>query len=303
MRSDPLTLAVFVMVVLIGGTNFVAVRFSNQELAPFWGAGTRFAVAAFLLLCVAVGRGLQLPRGRALLGAGTFGVLNFGVSYALAYWALVEAPAALASVVVALVPLLTLLLARLHGLEQLSWRGAFGGGIALVGIAIVFADQLQAAIPLASVMALIIMAVCIAESTVIAKILPRVHPIATNGVAMVPGAALLLLLSAIVGEDHILPMHGATWFAFTYLATIGSVGLFVGFLLVVQRWSASATSYATVLFPIVTVAIGALVAREIVSLTFVIGAAVLVMVGAYLGATAASSPQAVEVAARRGAGD
>lgn len=35
---------VFATVVLVGGGNFVAVRFSNRELAPFWGAGLRFAL-------------------------------------------------------------------------------------------------------------------------------------------------------------------------------------------------------------------------------------------------------------------
>ncbi|MPZ13314.1 MAG: EamA family transporter [Chloroflexi bacterium] len=293
MRGDPVTLAVFVLIVLIGGTNFVAVRFSNQELAPFWGAGIRFAAAGVLLLAIAALRHIALPRGRALVGAVMFGLLNFGAGFAFAYWGLVAAPAALGSVFVALAPLLTLLLARLHGLERLTWRGILGGAVAFLGVAVVFVDQLGAAVPLASVLALLAFALCVAESTVIAKVLPRVHPIATNATAMIPGSLLLLGLSLLVGEPRVLPTTETTWVALVYLATIGSIGLFVGFLIVVRRWTASATSYATVLFPIVTVAVGALLAGELASVAFVLGT-VLVMAGVFVGAMAPAARKRVE---------
>ena len=46
-RPNATVLAVFVLVTLIGGSNFVPVRLSNRELAPFWGAGLRFAIHPF----------------------------------------------------------------------------------------------------------------------------------------------------------------------------------------------------------------------------------------------------------------
>jgi len=281
-RLDPVALSAFAAVVVIGGTNFVAVRFSNQELAPFWGAGLRFGSAALLLFAISALWRLHLPRGRALLGALQLGLLNVAAFYALAYWGLVQAPAALASVLVALTPVLTLLLARMHGLERLSWRGIGAAATALAGVAVVFADQLTAAVPIASVLALSAAALCLAESTVLAKYFPRVHPIPTNAVAMLPGALVLVALSGAAGEAWVVPALQSTWIALVYLVTLGSVGLFVGFLIVLHRWTASATSYATVLLPLVTVSMAALLAGEMVSLTFLLGA-VLVMAGAYLG--------------------
>src|SRR5207237_9168068 len=96
-RPSTAVLSVFVAVVLIGGSNFVAVRFSNRELPPFWGAGLRFAIAGTLLVVFAWWRHIPLPLGRALPGVVIFGVLNFGVTYALAYWGLLEAPPAMAA--------------------------------------------------------------------------------------------------------------------------------------------------------------------------------------------------------------
>ena len=38
------TYLAFATAVLLGGGNFVAVRFSNQELDPLWGAALRFGL-------------------------------------------------------------------------------------------------------------------------------------------------------------------------------------------------------------------------------------------------------------------
>ena len=283
---DTRVLLVFATVVLVGGGNFVAVRFSNRELAPFWGAGLRFALAAVLLLALARVAGWQVPRGRALVGAMLYGTLGFGASYAFIYWGLLEAPAALASVVVALVPLETLFLAAAVGLERVRGGGVLGAVIALAGTAVVFGDQLRA-VPFGSVAAMIAGSLCIAASTVAVKRFPRAHPVAMNGVAMLPGVALLFALSLIAGEARVLPTRPEVVAAFAYLVLVGSTVLFVGFLYIIQRWTASATSYATLLFPLVTVAIGAILAGEVVSLQFVAGAA-LIVVGVYLGALAPS---------------
>lgn len=66
------------------------------------------------------------------------------MAYAFTYWALVDAPAALASTTLSLVPQLTLFLAVTLGLERFCWRGMASGVIATIGIGVVFADQLRA---------------------------------------------------------------------------------------------------------------------------------------------------------------
>jgi drug/metabolite transporter (DMT)-like permease len=284
-RPDTAVLVVFALVTLIGGTNFVAVRFSNRELAPFWGAGLRFAIAGGLLLAYAKARSIPLPLGPALPGVVIFGLLNFGLTYAFAYWGLLKAPAAVAATLVALVPLLTFFLTVAIGMERFRWGGLVGGVISLAGVGIVFADQLRLNVPLDSLAALFLQAVGIAAATVLLKRLPRTHPIGTNAIAMLPGAALLLVLSLIAREPIALPSRPDVVPAFVYLVTIGAIGLFAGFVFIVQRWTASASSYAVVLFPVVTVAVGALLAGELVSAQFILGA-IVVMLGTYIGAIA-----------------
>ena len=294
-RPPTAVLAVFVAVVLIGGTNFVAVRFSNRELPPFWGAGLRFAIAGALLVGFAAWRRIPLPLGPALPGVALLGVLNFGVAYALAYWGLLEAPSAMAATFVALVPLMTFFMATALGMERFRWSGVLGGAIAVAGVALVFVDQLRATVPPAALAALFLQAVAVAVSTVLLKRLPRADPIGTNAVAMLCGAALLFVIAFVARETPGLPSRPEVWAAFLYLVTLGGIGLFIGVVFIVLRWTASASAYVTVLFPVVTVAVGAILAGELVSLQFVAGA-VLVMLGTYVGAFVAAAPGPGKVA-------
>lgn len=293
--NDRLTLAVFILIVFIGGFNFVATRFSNRELPPFWGAGIRIGAATLLLLTLALLQRLPFPRGRALVGAVIYGLLGFGASYALGYWALLELPAGLASVILATAPLFTFVLALLQRLERFRWRGLVGGLIALSGIAFVSGRSGGGAAPLWPVLAALGMAICFAEASIIAKQFPKSHPVSTNVVAMAVGAVILLALSGFRGEAWVLPTQRATWVALGYLVVLGTSTGFVLFLFILRRWSASATAYQFVLFPLVAVSASALLEHTPVTLPLILGGS-LVLGGVYVGAVAQPSP--IQVQAR-----
>ena len=272
--GDRLTIAAFAVVVVIAGLNFVAVRFSNRELPPFEGAALRFAAAAVLFAAYAGARGLAYPRGRALAGALLFGVLGFFSAYALVYWGLLSAPAAMGAVSLALVPLATALLAVAHRLERLRARALIGGALAAVGIVVLLREQLSATVPFGSLAALIAGALCAAESGVVVKYFPRSHPAVTNAVAMGAGTALLAALSRIAGEMWVVPSQTTTLIAFGYLVA-STIALFVLILYILGRWTASAASLQFPLAPLVTVVAGSILAGEGVTLAFVAGAAIV----------------------------
>jgi drug/metabolite transporter (DMT)-like permease len=285
-------LGAFAAAVTVGGANFIAVRYSNQELAPFWGASLRFGAAGVLFAIVAVSLRLPWPRGRRLADTLLYGVLSFALSYALLYWALLRIEAGTATIVMAVVPLMTLLLAAAQRLETLHWRGVVGALLALVGILWIAIGPEGVQLPLGPLLALLASAVCVGQSIILGKRVAANHPATTNAVGMVTGTAVLLALSAATGEPWVLPAEASAVWAVIYLATLGSLGLFVLVLLVMRRWTASASSYLFVLFPVVTIALGALIAGEAASPRAAVGAAV-VMVGVWFGAL---SPGARRVA-------
>lgn len=282
-RPGPATLLAFLGVVLLGGANAIGVKQTVHELAPFWGAAVRFAAAGGLMLLITVATRRSMPRGRSLWGAALYGVVGFAASYGFAYVGMRDVPAGTTMVLIALTPLLTFGLAIAHGQERFHLQGLLGGLIAVGGIGVVFVDQLSAHVPLIGLLLVLLAALAIAESGVILKSIPRSDPFATNAVAMLTGAALLLVLSLVAAEPRALPAEAATWAAVGYLVLFGSVAMFALYVFAVQRWTASAVSYVTLLMPLVTVAVGSVLTHEQVTPAFVLGGAVI-LGGVYVGA-------------------
>ena len=281
---DRVALGAFAGAVLVGGSNFVAIRYSNRELDPLWGAGLRFGLAAAVFAVLVVALRLPLPRGRVLGLVVLYGLLAFGIAYGCLYWALQDVPAGIGAVVMAVGPLLTLLLAVAHRMERLSGRAVAGAVIALGGSALIFFQSGSVDFGWTSFVLLLVAALAAAESVVISKRCGPLSPMVMNFVGMTAGAGALLVVSAAAGETLALPEAGKTQIALVYLVA-ATVALFLMVLVVVQRWAASSTSYIFVLMPVVAVALGALVADEQITATTILGGGI-VCAGVYLGALA-----------------
>lgn len=282
-RVPLLTLAAFGVAVFLGGVNFVGVRVSNQELAPVWGATLRFGLAAALFVVIVIFLRLRWPRGRLLALTAVYGAFAFAIPYALLYWALTQATAGSATVVMAGVPLVTLLLAVIQRLERFRVRALVGAVLALVGIVWMVIESGGLSASVGAVLAMFGATLAIGQSIILGKQLSANHPAMTNAVAMVIAALLLGLLSASMSEPWALPAQPNVVAALAYLVTLGSVGMFVLVLLVVRSWTSSASSYMFVLFPFVTIGLAAWLIDEPVTLPAVLAAA-LVMAGAWFGA-------------------
>jgi drug/metabolite transporter (DMT)-like permease len=281
-RPDRITLGVVGFAVLLGGMNFVAVRYSNRELAPNFGAGTRFAAAAVMLVCFMVVRRLRPPKGRELMAALLYAVLAFAVPYSLMYWALQDLSAGVAAVVFATTPLTTMVVAVTHRLERFSWRGLLGALITIAGI-VVLADPGGATVPVTRLLAVVAATVAAAEASVVMKLVPPTDLAATNATAMAVGAMMLLVVSRALGEPWGMPHRTETWVAFGYLVVLGSVGFFALFLFALRRWTATGVAYMTPLLPVVAMFGGSVVAGEPITRSGLTGCAV-VMIGVYVGA-------------------
>jgi drug/metabolite transporter (DMT)-like permease len=279
---DGKVLAAFLTAVVLGGVNFVGVRVSNEELDPIWGAALRFGLAAVIFAALVAALRLPLPRGRALAYVLAFGLLGFGLAYGALYWAMQEAPAGIAAVVLAVGPLLVLLLAVAHRLERFSVRAAVGAVIALAGSALMFLDPGEADVGWASFALLFVAALGASESVVVSKLAGRLHPMAMNAVGMSAGAGALLAFAVLRGDSLVLPSEGDTQLAVAYLVA-STVGMFLCILYVVQRWTASATAYTFVSMPLVAVLAGAALLDEKITLAVLSGGAIVVA-GVYIGA-------------------
>jgi drug/metabolite transporter (DMT)-like permease len=199
-RPDRVVLAAFLVFVVFAGTNAIGVRFVLREMGPFWSAAIRFAIAGLLLLGYMVATGRPMPRGPKLTGTVLFGALGFGLAYTFIYQALKDAPAGLTMLMLAIVPLLTVLLAVVQGIERLRLLALAGAALAAIGILVVGASQISLNVPILSLVLLLAAATCQAESTIVVKRFPPGDPIAANAIGMLLGAVMLAVVAVITGE-------------------------------------------------------------------------------------------------------
>ena len=280
---DRAALLAFAGAVLFGGVNAIAVRETVLELPPLWAAAARFLAAGAIMTALTLISRRSFPRGRSLRGAMLYGAVGFAASFGPISTGLRHVPGGTGSVLIAVTPLLTFGLAVVQRQERFRLQGLIGGLVALGGIVLIFAGQIGAAVPVGSLVLVLIGAVAIAESGIILKAIPRSDPFATNAVAMLTGGLLLLGASFAMGETHTAPAKSETWIALGYLVVFGSVVLFALYLFTIQRWTASAVSYATLLFPFVGVTVATLLVGEALSPLLILGG-VVALIGVYIGA-------------------
>jgi drug/metabolite transporter (DMT)-like permease len=238
---------------------------------------------------------IQVPKGKALWGAVLFGVLTMGFTFLLGAWALVVIPASLYQILMATVPLMTLFLSAIHGVEAITRRGIFGAFLAILGVAVTVGGASSATFSLPHVGAVLLAAAFLAEGGVLIKKFPPNPPLINNAIGMTAGAIILLLASRLSGEAWALPTQGNTITAFAYLVLFVSVMGFLLYMFVLGKWTASGTSYGFVMLPLVTMVAAAVITGENITLNFLLGSA-LVLAGVFVGALMPSktAPEEVE---------
>lgn len=274
-------LGAFLTSAILAGGNAVGIRFSNMELQPYWGATLRFSLAAAMMWVVFLVMRRPMPDRGAVLGSTLYGVFAFGGAFAFAFYALVELEAGFGQVLLAIVPLLTVILAAVQGQERIRLDAVVGSLLALVGIVIMTGLSFEA--PLISVLAAIASAACFAEATVLVRRYPGIRPLTLNTVGLTAGAIVLFLITLITDDQIVLPEMTQTWLAVGYMVVIGTGIVFSLYVYVLQFWPASRGAYSFVLIPPFTALFGAWLLDERIGLAFTIGAS-LVLAGVYYGA-------------------
>jgi drug/metabolite transporter (DMT)-like permease len=289
-RGERIALAAFITEAVLAGGNGVGIRISLRELSdsPLWAAFLRFAMATVLLVALMAVLRLPIPKGRALTGAVLYG-LCIGLAMGFGFYALLRIQAGFSQIVLALVPLTTLLLAVLHRQERLRLTALSGTLLAFLGIALMSWGGLHASVPLPSLLAVLGTVVCIAEATVLVRRFPAVHPVTMNAIGMAAGAGVVGAGAVLLGEPLDVPTHASTWAALGYLVVVGSVVVFWLYLVVLKYWAASRAAYGFVLIPIVTVLVSAWLDDERITRGLVFGGA-LVLIGVYVGALRSTAP-------------
>jgi len=282
--------ALYVLLCLIWGSTWLAIKVGYGGLGPFTVAALRFFLAGAVFIPLVPLFRARWPRGsREWVLVVWVGLVLFAADYGLIYWGEQFLESGLTAILFATLPLITIVFAHLYlpG-DRITLRKLAGTLLAFVGVVALFGDHVQLEPAKAGPMlAIVASAACAAAAGVATKRHgAALHPAALNAPAMLVGASALLVASRAAGETFQLPRDAPTWGAIVYLALAGSVVTFLVYFTLLKTWSVTSLSFISVFTPAIALLLGFVFLGERPTLLTGVGA-VLILAGV---ATALTGP-------------
>jgi drug/metabolite transporter (DMT)-like permease len=278
--------AALVVLYVLWGSTYIAIRVLVVTAPPFLMASLRFAVAGAVLLAAARLRGEAWPSPKQWGFAGILGALFFLGGNGGVVWSETRVPSGVAALLVAMVPMWIALIEAVLGQRPRPLR-IVGLLLGMVGVAILVgpgADDAGRVDPL-GFLALVISSLCWSSGTVLSRRLAMPGAAMTSGAEMLAGCVTLGIAGLGSGELAEVPtmvIGVPEVAAFAWLLVAGSlVGFTVYHWLLKASNPAIASTYAFV-NPIVAMLIGwfageALGPRVLVAGVAIVGAVALVV--------------------------
>jgi drug/metabolite transporter (DMT)-like permease len=284
----------FAAMSVIWGVPYLFIKIAVGELSPVAVAGSRTLLAALVLIPLAARAGALRPAARAWRWVATFGLLEMAGPWVLLGHAETRVSSGFAGLMIATVPIIGVLVARLRGDRTAFARvRLLGVSTGILGVAcLVGVDSLAGHVDPLSVIELVLVAVGYAVAPVIAATtladVPALGVIALS-VALV---AALFLPWTVAEYAQGLPSAQVLW----SVAILGLVCTALAFVLFFRLIAAVGPVRATVitfLNPAVAVALGVMVLGEPLTAGIVLGFP-LVLLGAFWATRPAPGPRTAQ---------
>ncbi|MEQ8355281.1 MAG: EamA family transporter [Kiloniellaceae bacterium] len=280
------------LTVLIWGTTWIALKYQVGSVAPELSVGYRFALAAVLVFAWALAARQRLAFGwRVHMLLAAMGACMFCFNFYFFYHAAAYLTSGLLAVIFSLVVVLNIVNGRLLLGRRATPRTLLAAGFGIAGIVTLFwpevrsfdladAGTLGLLLSLAGTLCFSLGNMASARAQTMG--LPV---LSCNAWGMAYGALIMFALALAGGASFTFDTGLPYVVSLLYLALFGSVLAFAAYLTLLGRIGADRAAYATVLFPLVALAISTLVEdyvwtfQAVTGVALVLGGNLLILLG------------------------
>ncbi|MCK1322568.1 MULTISPECIES: DMT family transporter [unclassified Bradyrhizobium] len=259
----------------LGGTAAAITRYLVGGADPILLAILRWGIGFLCLLPCALLLGVRWPQRSDWPAVALLGICFFGVFFILYNIAVSYTTAARASLALATLPLHTMVVGAILGVERLTARKITGVGIAVLGVAAALAAGLAQSPPEAWRGELIMTGAvfCMAFYNVLSRpLMQRSSPLGFLTVGMGAGAAVLVLAGIVKGSFAALGQFTtAQWIAGIYLGIGGGALAFVLWVMALARATPTRVANTMTVNPIAATLLAALLIGEPITPNLLIG--------------------------------
>lgn len=270
-------------VYVIWGSTYLAILFAIETIPPFLMAGTRYLTAGAILYLWARAQGAPRPslihwRSAAVIGAFLLLMGNGSV-----VWAEQRIDSGFTALLISTEPLWIVLLVWLQtGRKRPNPRVIAGLVLGFVGLVLLVRPSGSAKIDLLAAAVVVLASVSWAWGSLYGQRAPLPSsPIASTGLQMLAGGALLLIASTITGEPARFVLSEVSlrsWLSLGYLVVFGAIVAFTAYVWLMRVAPPVLVSTYAYVNPVVAVFLGWALAGEPLT-AGMLGAAAVILTG------------------------
>lgn len=268
----------YILLCLLWGSTWLAIRASLESLTPFVSAGSRFLIASLFILTLMKIRGVSLQTDKESIRLYLLmGFLSFVIPFGLVYWAEQFVPSGLASVLFGVYPFFVAIFSfyRLPD-EPIGKIKIIGMSLGFFGIVVIFSDSFTT-----DLSNLFIGMVAVALSGIIQAWIAvtikksgrHLNPLSMNLVPMFIAGISGLLIGFALEDTSNIKIDDTAIISVLYLALFGSVITFTSFYWLMKRINVVLLSLIAFITPIVALLLGWIFYNESLTTQHIIGSA------------------------------
>src|SRR5450631_1720277 len=277
----------------LGGTAAAITRYLVGNADPITLAILRWGIGFACLLPVALGLGVRWPPRRDWPAVALLGLCFFGLFFVFYNIAIGYTTSARASLALATLPLHTMVVGALLGVEPLTMRKSLGVCVAVLGVVAALASGLSAAPPGAWRGELIMTGavMCMAFYNVWSRpFIQRSSALGFLTVGMGAGAAVLILVGSLTGSIAVLGrLTPPQWIAGIYLGVGGGALAFLLWVMALERATPTRVASTMTINPLAAGVLATLLVGEPITANLVFGL-VAVFAGIWIATTEVTKP-------------
>ena len=259
---------VWLILALIWGTTWLFIKIGLEDLPPISFAAARFVLAILILAVVIKVQKIPLPKtGREWRLIAITGVLQFSINYSLVFWSEQYISSGLAAVLQTMISVFGVILAWFYlPAERVTWLKILAVVIGMVGVGVIFYDQLLVKSLMAFIgsVAIVIGAFAAAQASILIKAKGgALHPASLLFWQMIFGV-LPLIIYALIQEGNPL---GFRWswravFCVFYLTVLGTIAAFWLYYWLLSKIESTKAMMISLVTPLIAVLFGAIFLDE-----------------------------------------
>ncbi|MEW6005593.1 MAG: DMT family transporter [Stygiobacter sp.] len=284
MKSETVKIVLgYILICLIWGSTWLAIRLGLDSLTPILSAGFRFSIASILVFVFMKIQKLKLQTDPLSIKIYLIlGFFSFLIPFGLVYWAEQFIPSGLASVLFSVMPFFVIIFSYIFLKEEIiTVFQIIGSLLGFIGVAIIFLEKLHINFEndfwgmLAVLVSSIIQA---GIAIILKKYAKHLNPLSMNFVPLaIAGSSMMIIGLSFENISHIKINLNAV-VSVLYLALFGTVITFSTYYWLMKKINLLFLSLSTFITPIIAVILGWIILKENFSFQALIGS-ILVLVG------------------------